>query len=332
MKKKVYFAATILIVLTLTIFALRKGETQPPSVGAVLFTSPSQITDPALAPGSKFAFNVSIFNVTNMVYCAFCLNYTPGIFSLYSVQKQPIGSKYPLSSYSSNEALGLFCVNLTYTSPVTLPEMSAPLLTLTFTVINYGITPLHFDNVLLKDNNGYTIPIQTQDGLVAIVKHDIAVVDVSGSPSETYVGRIVNITVTVQNNGNVPENFTTEVFAGGTSLTVLDVQNLLPNEIRAIEFSWNTSGFSPSMTPYTISAQAQVLPYETNTTNNVHVDGGIKLKIIGDVNGDGVVDINDLIAWDAALSNYNPQADLNGDGVVDKQDGILIILNYKNSV
>jgi hypothetical protein len=64
----------------------------------------------------------------------------------------------------------------------------------------------------------------------------------------------------------------------------------------------------------------------------------VKLKLIGDVNGDGIVDINDLVAWDAAYGsrpgdlNWNVQADINGDGVVDQQDGQLIVQNYRNSL
>jgi hypothetical protein len=103
-------------------------------------------------------------------------------------------------------------------------------------------------------------------------------------------------------------------------------------------YDWNTTGFPASNTPYIIKAQADILPYETNTTNNVYVDGSVKLKLIGDVNGDGKVDINDLMAWDAAYGsklgdpNWNIQADINGDEIVDNQDGQLIVQNYRNSL
>jgi hypothetical protein len=152
------------------------------------------------------------------------------------------------------------------------------------------------------------------------------------------VGNVVEITVTVTNYGNVPENFFTTIFANGNNITALQVLNLLPSEIRSIIYDWNTSGVPASNTPYTISAQADILPYETNTANNFFSNGSVKLKLVGDVNGDGKVDINDLTAWDAAYGskpgdlNWNPQADINGDGVVDKLDGFLILQNYRNSV
>jgi uncharacterized protein (DUF2141 family) len=78
------------------------------------------------------------------------------------------------------------------------------------------------------------------------------------------------------------------------------------------------------------------VPYETNLANNALTDGNIKVKIMGDVNGDGTVGILDLEAWDAAygssqgMPNWNPQADLDGNGTVDKADGTLIIENYGN--
>ncbi len=84
------------------------------------------------------------------------------------------------------------------------------------------------------------------------------------------------------------------------NLTSLQIQNLQPNETRIVLYDWNTSGFPASNIPYVIAAHADALPHETNTTNNVYVDGAVKLKLIGDVNGDGKVDVNDLTAWDTA--------------------------------
>jgi hypothetical protein len=207
-----------------------------------------------------------------------------------------------------------------------------------FAVVDYGITPLHLGNVIMKDGGGNPIPFETQDGYLAIVKHDVAVTNVTISTTETYVGNIVGITITLHNNGNVAENFTTTIFANTDNITGLQILNLLPSETRIVTYDWNTTGVPASNTPYTIKVQADVLPYETNTANNVFIDGSVKLKLIGDINGDGKVDINDLIAWDAAYNshqgdpNWNPQADINGDGAVDQLDGQLIIQNYHNSV
>lgn len=338
LKRKTSLLLTIMLVLSaFSVLALRISESQPSSPDAVLYISPSVIADPTIAPPATIAINVSISNVTNMAYCEFNVSYIPGIFYVVELSKQPVQGQIPKIYYEIEDYLGYVYVRLNYTHPVTV-NGNATLLILNLAVVDYGITTLHFSGVIVEDNNGQVIPTQTQDGYMAIIKQDIAVTGVSTSTNETYVGNIVEITVTLQNYGNIPESFNTTISASGDNLTSLEILNLLPNETRSVLYEWNTTGFPASNTPYSIAAQADVLPYETNTTNNAFTDGTVKLKLIGDVNGDGKVDVNDLIAWDAAFGakpgdpNWNVQADINGDGVVDKQDGLLIVQNYKNSL
>lgn len=326
-----------MLLLAFNSFALRGSESKSSSTDAVLFISPSVIADPTITPPAIVAVNVSISNVTNMAYCEFNLSYTPGIFYVVELAKQPVQGQTPSLYYEIEDYLGYIYVQLTYTTPVSVSG-DATLLILNFAVVDYGVTPLHFHDVVIKDGNGDPIPFETQDGYLAIIKHDIAVTDVTISTSETYAGNIVGITVTLQNYGNIAENFATTIYANANNISVLQVLNLLPSETRIVTCDWNTTGYPASNTPYVIKAEADTLPSETDTTNNLFVDSSVKLKLIGDVNGDGEVDINDLIAWDAAYGsrpgdlNWNVQADINGDGVVDEQDGQLIVQNYRNSL
>jgi len=328
---------SVMLLLAVNAFALKGSESKSSSTDAVLFISPSVIADPTIIPPAIVAVNVSISNVTNMAYCEFNLSYTPDIFYVVELAKQPVQGQTPSMYYEIEDYLGYIYVRLTYTNPVSI-NGNATLLILNFAVVDYGITPLHFDGVVIKDGNGNAIPFETQDGYLAIIKHDIAVTHVTISTSETYVGNIVGITVTLQNYGNMPENFTTTIYANADNISALQVLNLLPSETRIMTCDWNTTGYPASNTPYLIKAEADTLPYETNTANNMFIDSSVKLKLIGDVNGDGKVDINDLIAWDAAYGsrpgdlNWNAQADINGDGVVDQQDGQLIVQNYRNSL
>ena len=66
------------------------------------------------------------------------------------------------------------------------------------------------------------------------------------------------------------------------------------------------------------------------------VDGYVEshIAIPGDVDGNGHVNIYDLIIWGNAFGtfagepDFNPAADLNNDGVIDIYDGIIIAINY----
>jgi hypothetical protein len=69
------------------------------------------------------------------------------------------------------------------------------------------------------------------------------------------------------------------------------------------------------------------------------VNGNYKLTssaggLVGDLNGDGKVNIEDIALWGAAFgstpssSRWNPQADLNGDGKVDIIDAVIITMHW----
>lgn len=62
-----------------------------------------------------------------------------------------------------------------------------------------------------------------------------------------------------------------------------------------------------------------------------------KVKLDGDLNNDGVVDIYDCViialAYGSSMGNpnWNPKADVNGDGIVDIFDMVIVALNYGKS-
>jgi len=66
----------------------------------------------------------------------------------------------------------------------------------------------------------------------------------------------------------------------------------------------------------TIWAEDSVVPGETNIDDNVFIDGEVHVKMLGDINGDGKVDIYDVFLTAAAYGselgdpNWNPDADL----------------------
>jgi hypothetical protein len=302
-----------------------------------LYVDPSSIEDPTILPGDHIIIHIVIDSVSNMKTCEFNLTFSPTILSVWRITKLAVQGQYPDSKVNFDSDAGYIWVSLTYKSAVTIASNTA-ILEIEFVVKDYGFTSLHFQSSELLDNAGQPITHETQDGSVKIIIRNIITKQISLLTHETYVGRVIPINVTVLNDGNVPENFTVSLFYDSTLVEAKNVTNLPPKENITLTFNWDTGAVSPSITPYTVKAEASTVPYEVNVTDNALVDGTIKLKIVGDVNGDGIVNINDLIAWDNAYGshagdgNWNEQADVNNDGIVDKADATLILGHYKETL
>jgi parallel beta-helix repeat protein len=169
---------------------------------------------------------------------------------------------------------------------------------------------------------------------------NLAIVNVTLSATKVYVGDFVYIDVTVENEGNyyeetfnvtvTYENTTLEIFG---TIAIQEVTKLAPGANVTLTFSWNTTDVQPCIY-YTIKAEASEVPYEIDTDDNTYIGGTVKIKLPGDVNGDGVVDIWDLsfvaMAYGTLESEpeYEPEADLNRDGIVDMRDIFIVAKNY----
>jgi hypothetical protein len=339
MEKEKIAVATIFIIAVLSAIIIAfpnkgVGETLQ---GARIYVDPPTVTEEARQPPFTFQVYMAVYNVSNMVYCEFNMSYTPGIFVVNQIFKLKVQGQYPSLYTDVDDLKGYVYARLTYSQPITLAGETAKLLEVEFTAENYGFTALDLHDVLIKDKDGKAVSCDVGDGYVSIIKHDIAVTGCSASTNATYVGRLVDVNVIVENEGNVAENVTVKVYADNQLIATLSA-SLGPNEMVTLTATWNTSSWAPSLTPRRLKAEAEAVPYEVSLENNVFTDGNVTLKIAGDVNGDGAVDIKDLELWDAAYGskpgdpNWNPQADINGDNIVDKEDGILIIQNYKSSL
>jgi len=159
-------------------------------------------------------------------------------------------------------------------------------------------------------------------------EHDVNVASVTPSTLEAYRGHIVNITVVVKNDGRGVETFNVTVYSDDVAIGNQTVTNLAPTASESLTFSWNTAGVTPSN--YIIRAEASVIPGETDTADNIYIDGTVKVKLLGDVNGDGVVNVLDALLVRGAFGskpgdpNWIPEADINRDGTVDLYDALVI--------
>ncbi|MEM2994796.1 MAG: CARDB domain-containing protein [Candidatus Bathyarchaeia archaeon] len=194
---------------------------------------------------------------------------------------------------------------------------------------NYTITA----NVTILPHETNIADNTYTDGNVKVYARDIAVTNVVASSNWVYQGWVVEINVTAKNFGDLNESFDVSVYYDSTLIETKHVTDLPPNEEIILTFGWNTSLVQPCHN-YTITGEVASLPYEQNVTNNVYQDGNVKVRIMGDVNGDGTVDMKDIHAiGEAFLSSpddpkWNPDADLDKNGTIDMKDVRLACINF----
>jgi len=156
-----------------------------------------------------------------------------------------------------------------------------------------------------------------------------------------YQGEPTNVTVTAANLGAVMESFNVTVTVNDSnSITFYTfyIVNLAPGATINETFALNTASFTPNAN-CTITAQATIVPGEANTANNVLVSQ-LGIRYVGDINGDGVVNLKDEALVARALgatptsSNWNPACDITGpvylvpDGTVSMLDLALVERNF----
>jgi hypothetical protein len=173
------------------------------------------------------------------------------------------------------------------------------------------------------------------DGVVEVLWHDVAIVDVIPSQAWVYQGHSVNINVTVRNEGDYPEIVTVTLYYNITANKKIGTQviNLLSGETQTIIFVWNTAGVDYCHN-YTITAVASIAFPDADPTDNTSPDGKVKVRIMGDINGDGIVDMADIsIQVDAFLAElghlrWNSDADLDLDHIIDMADVAITIDHF----
>jgi hypothetical protein len=205
----------------------------------------------------------------------------------------------------------------------------------TFTPTSAGSYTVYVE---VDDSVGTQATSNSANVTVNYILHDVALTNVTVPVSETYQGWevyqgwVVNVNVTVANLGNATESFTVTLSYNSTSVATLPVFDLTPNSTQTLVFSWNTTNVPCGN--YTIEAETALAPGEINVASNVLVDGTLKIKMIGDVNGDGVVNMNDIMTIVSAFGSYpghprwNPDCDLNQKGRVDLSDIVLALMNF----
>jgi len=132
-------------------------------------------------------------------------------------------------------------------------------------------------------------------------RHDVTIMSVTHSPYVTvaYQGLNVSIEVVPQDQGLEAEFVQVNCYANSTLIGNQTV-HLSAGQLMPLEFMWNTSNVIPGT--YTIIANASIIgEIDTNPADNTFSDGVIQVRIPGDADFSGLVDLYDFGLW---VKNY----------------------------
>jgi hypothetical protein len=199
-------------------------------------------------------------------------------------------------------------------------------------------------------SNPISIIMDTNHTLHAVfIPDDVALTNITLSKTVVCQSFSMFIYVTAENQGGSAETFNVTAYADTTLIGTQTISNLPNGTSTTITFTWNTTGFAKGN--YTISANATVLPGETDVADNNLTDGWVIVSYIGDISGpagwpDGLVDIDDVtpiaLAFASTLGpdgNYwhtppcdncphNPNNDITNDGLIDIDDVIIPAIHF----
>jgi len=106
---------------------------------------------------------------------------------------------------------------------------------------------------------------------------DVAIKDVQPDVTEVYIGKIVNFTVLIQNQGNITLSFNLTLYYNSTLFNTTTL-SLPPETEMRIFVLWNTSQVPEGK--YVIKAVIDPLPGEIDVENNHYVNGIIIVKVV----------------------------------------------------
>jgi hypothetical protein len=147
--------------------------------------------------------------------------------------------------------------------------------------------------------------------------HNVAVINAHSMktnclPVPTICQNMTNeIYVIIENQGDYTETFDVTAYVDSTKIGTQAV-TLNSKENKTVVFTWNTTGFA-EYSNYTINAYASIVSEETDVYDNSYVElGKVMIVHMGDVTGDGKVDIQDVARVSGAFGSLrvNNQSDL----------------------
>jgi len=290
---------------------------------------------------TTFSVNINISEVTDLCSWQAYIYYKNEILKATGYAEGPFLKSYGPTLFDGgynnnyNETHGEIWMYCLRTWSGTGVNGSGTLATVTFEATMGGTTPLSLTNTILGNSTAQRISHTTADGLVEVAGRDVTVISVV--PSKTMVGQgyIMNINVTVANQGDYTETFNVTLYANTTTIETKQT-TLSSLNSTTITYTWNTTSFAKGN--YTIWAYAWPVPGETDTEDNIYTNDIVLVGVPCDVSGpipgvpDGVCNMRDIGYFCTKFGttpfspNWDPNADVTGptpkvpDNIVNMRD------------
>ena len=235
---------------------------------ATVAVSPPSIT---AGVGQEFSVDINISSVSDLYGWEFYFGWNSSLLSFVSVNEGSFlnssGNTY--FSYFLNTTGEHVVVDCTLEGEISGVSGDGTLATVMFNTTNVGECPLNLYNVDLRDDSDTEIPCQAVSGDFIgnfnSTLHDVDVTSVSASPTAVLPGTIVNVNVTVQDEGNFAEVFNVTAYANSQAIGTQEV-SLNSGDSGNLSFTWDTTGYG--IGDYNISASVSLAPGEVNAGND----------------------------------------------------------------
>ena len=283
----------LFLCLSTTLFIFGLDEPAEASLNLIptsetkVHVEPALIKDTALIPSKNFTVELRISNVTDLYGFDIVLRWNASLLNYSSHSLKIPVEDYPggvlhkptfLVGNQVNVTAGSYWVAASSLSPAASFNGSGAVFEIAFTIIEYGEGVLDIWKSAISDSKGESIEHSVENGYFSNIFYDIAVVDVTTSPTSAFVGEQINITAAVLNNGTINvQGFNVTINYDNITIGTQAVSDLPPATEIELMFHWNTTGLAPG--DYMIWANATILNGEDLTENNRFDDAIITLVI-----------------------------------------------------
>lgn len=140
--------------------------------------------------------------------------------------------------------------------------------------------------------------------------HDVAVLTIAPTKSIVGQGYACKVNLTILNRGGYSETFDVTLYMNGTQVQSQSV-TLTSENSAALPLVWNTTAFAKGN--YNVSSFVGPVFGEVELDDNLLMNGSIYVGLVGDINADGKVNMQDIGVVARHFSEAVPPADPNWD-------------------